>query len=82
MSRSSVTVPADWKDIRGTPFVQFFNTDAIENDLKKNHDEFDKNLDKTSGFINKIENKSKRIGQHLSVIGTTNQNLKWINQLR
>lgn len=82
MSRSSVNVPADWKDIRGTPFIQHFNADSIESDLKKNHDEFDKNLDKTSGFINKIENKSHRINQHLSVIGTTNQNLKWLDQLK
>jgi len=75
-------MPADWKEIRGTAFQQFFNADTIASTFKKQHDEFDNNLNKMNPIINKVENKAHRLKGQLDVIGTTNQNLNWIDQLK
>ncbi len=82
MSKSSNTLPPDWKEVRGTPLTQLFNAEAIESTFKKNHDDFDKNLGKLPPVVNKIENKSHRVNQHLEIIGTTNKNLNWLDQLK
>ena len=48
----SKSLPQEWKDIRGTPFKQI-QTDHIDHSMNKDHDEFNKYVDRLDGNLKK-----------------------------